>query len=101
MGSLSKQWSFPRKRESSPFAAHFQRLAEWIPAFAELPAPGSARISQMTPVPTYKRQAVGVMAQFGIQNSILQHGSSQSWFRQAPGKSGKMMIGPCDYWQGR
>jgi hypothetical protein len=25
MGSLSKQWSFPRKRESSPSAAYFQQ----------------------------------------------------------------------------
>ena len=32
--SLAKRRSFPRKRESSPWAGHFQRLAGWIPAFA-------------------------------------------------------------------
>src|SRR5208337_435286 len=51
MGSLSKHSSFPRKRESSPSAAHFQWLAEWIPAFAGMTAPESARVSQMTPLP--------------------------------------------------
>jgi hypothetical protein len=28
MESTSKHWSFPRKRESTPSAAHFQWLAE-------------------------------------------------------------------------
>jgi hypothetical protein len=28
MGSLSKRWSFPRKRESRPSTAYFRRFAE-------------------------------------------------------------------------
>jgi hypothetical protein len=41
MAPLLKHWSFPRKRESSPAAAHFQWLAEWIPAFAGMTALGA------------------------------------------------------------
>ena len=41
IASLSKQPSFPRKRESSPSAAHFQWLADEIPAFAGMTAPGA------------------------------------------------------------
>ena len=51
IGSPSKHRSFPRKRESSPSAAHFQWLAEWIPASAGMTAPGNARSPQMTPAP--------------------------------------------------
>src|SRR5207248_4159548 len=51
IGPLSKHPSFPRKRESSPSAAHFQWLAEEIPAFAGMTSPGGARSSQMTPLP--------------------------------------------------
>ena len=50
-GPLTKPRSFPRKRESSPWTAHFQRFAEWIPAFAGITAGWSARVSQMTPIP--------------------------------------------------
>ena len=38
--------SFPRKRESSPTRAHFQRFVEWIPAFAGMTA------FLMTPIPS-------------------------------------------------
>jgi hypothetical protein len=34
MGIYSSRRSFPRKRESSPTTAHFQRFAEWILASA-------------------------------------------------------------------
>src|SRR5208283_1023756 len=51
MGSPSKHWSFPRRRESTPSAAHFQWLTQWIPAFAGMTAHTSARVSQMTPLP--------------------------------------------------
>src|SRR5439155_13501550 len=51
IASLSKHRSFPRKRESSPSAAHFQWLADEIPAFAGMTSPGGARSSQMTPLP--------------------------------------------------
>jgi hypothetical protein len=45
MGIHSSRQSFPRKRESSPTTAHFERFAEWIPAFAGMTA------LQMTPAP--------------------------------------------------
>src|SRR5437016_2016973 len=48
IGSLSEHRSFPRKRESSPSAAHFQWLAEWIPAFVGMTAPGNGHGRQMT-----------------------------------------------------
>ena len=51
VGSLLKDTSFPRRRESIWTAAHFQRFREWIPAFAGMTVRGSIRFSQMTPVP--------------------------------------------------
>jgi len=45
-GIHSSRRSFPRKRESTPTTAHFQRFAEWVPAFA-----GMTRSRQMTPIP--------------------------------------------------
>src|SRR6266513_6033903 len=52
IASLLKHRSFPRKREASPSAAHFQWLADEIPAFAGMTSPGRARSSQMTPLPS-------------------------------------------------
>jgi hypothetical protein len=51
MGLLSTRRSFPRKRESTPWTAHFRRFAEWIPAFAGMTVACNAHVSQMTPVP--------------------------------------------------
>jgi hypothetical protein len=45
ISSLTKRRSSPRKRESSPWTAHFRRLMEWIPAFAGMTAAYSARAS--------------------------------------------------------
>jgi hypothetical protein len=55
IGSLLIHQSFPRRRESSPSAAYFQWLAEWIPAFAGMTVPMSVRVSQMTPLPNSLR----------------------------------------------
>jgi hypothetical protein len=52
MGIHSSRQSFPRKRESSPTTAQFQRFAEWIPAFAGMTA------LQMTPLPCCGRANV-------------------------------------------
>jgi hypothetical protein len=68
MGCLSKHSSFPRKRESSPSAPHFQWLAEWIPACAGMTAPGSTRISQMTPQPAYSIPLSRLLRRFRVNN---------------------------------
>jgi len=45
ISSLTRRRSFPRKRESSPWTAHFRAFAQWIPACAGMTA------LQTTPVP--------------------------------------------------
>jgi len=49
MALNTERQSFPRKRESSSWPAHFRRFAEWIPAFAGMTAPfedaGSGRLA--------------------------------------------------------
>ena len=44
--------SFPRKRESTAQGIGNALATDWIPASAGMTAPGSARLSQMTPPPS-------------------------------------------------
>lgn len=50
--SLSKHWSFPRKRKATRLSAHFLWFAESVPAFVGMTVPESAFVSQMTPLPS-------------------------------------------------
>ena len=50
MGCLLKHSSFPRRRESAPWAGHFQWSGQWIPAFAGMTVRGRPRVLQMIPV---------------------------------------------------
>ena len=50
IGSPSKHLSSPQRWELRPSPPSFQGLVEWIPAPAETTAPGSARVSPMTPL---------------------------------------------------
>jgi len=68
MASLTKRQSFPRKRESSPPTADFQRFAGWIPAFAGMTVTSTAHVSQMTPVPTSAKRKRELQGFFGPKN---------------------------------
>src|SRR6266700_2096182 len=76
IGSFSKHRSFPRKRESSPSAANFLWLAEWIPAFAGMTALGNARGPQMTLAPHSSAPAKGRRIQ-SVLSCLLFLGASK------------------------
>jgi len=65
MGSPSKHWSFPRRRESSPSAEHFPWLAEWIPAFAGMTALGCAH-RRSRPLGVSERDRPRAIRQWGL-----------------------------------
>jgi hypothetical protein len=56
---LTTDTSFPRKRESSFYAAHSRRIAEWIPAFAGMTCGWGLHIAQMTPPPAIRHPSTG------------------------------------------
>ena len=59
MGIYSSRRSFPRKRESSPTTAHFQRFAEWILASAGMTGASAGMTAlQMTPLLSWEQPFV-------------------------------------------